>query len=454
MFKLKRVLVTFLIVAVILAPNLLVVSSKSEITQSTKQSFTTTSKQGYILNWQDMQGDKVLVNVKVGKDNITYIHNNLRNRIVKKLKQGNISFTYDNESRLITETRDNNDFTYLYDSLYSLIGFTLNNTVYYFAKDSDFNVTAITDSNNNEVAKYEYGKDGIVSAILGKDSMGNWVDMSKDSSFVGTLNLIRLHSYYYDAETGWYYDGLYYYDSTNNEYIVPNVQEDTIQPLVTQELVIRISNWRDSLMNDSNFGKPISYSTGWYNGLSDVEIIARCLYGENTVNSADQNSCAWIMINRRNKNSSEFGGSTYRGVVKKPGAFEPITGGSGGTANARIPDKSSPRWRNAVWNACTLLSTSNQTDYAELITKPNTITNQLFFTGLNYFLGNSIDASPTGTGLLYNMGGSYIKTKDVVIVFNSAQSLHNPSSKSAITSDTRLDTYSERSTHNIFFNLN
>jgi len=118
MFKLKRVLVTFLIVAVILAPNLLVVSSKSEITQSTKQSFTTTSKQGYILNWQDMQGDKVLVNVKVGKDNITYIHNNLRNRIVKKLKQGNISFTYDNESRLITETRDNNDFTYLYDSLY------------------------------------------------------------------------------------------------------------------------------------------------------------------------------------------------------------------------------------------------------------------------------------------------------------------------------------------------
>ncbi|WP_058300477.1 cell wall hydrolase [Gorillibacterium timonense] len=208
-------------------------------------------------------------------------------------------------------------------------------------------------------------------------------------------------------------------------------------------------------MSDANFGKSISYSSGWYNSLSDVEVLTRLLYGENTVNVSDQNAVAWVVINR--KSNGSFGGSTYRGVATSSGAFEPITGGSSGTTNARVPDKSSARWSNAVWNACTLLSTSSASDYASLVSKPAGISSQLYFVGLTYFLlpGNGADTSPAGSGLRYsfNGGSSYVAIKDVVIVFDSTSSLQNPSSIATITSNSNLDTNSERSTHNIFYNL-
>ncbi len=43
--------------------------------------------------------------------------------------------------------------------------------------------------------------------------------MGTDESFIGTINLIRLHSFYYDEETGWYYTGSRYYDSNKNEFL-------------------------------------------------------------------------------------------------------------------------------------------------------------------------------------------------------------------------------------------
>ena len=302
------------------------------------------------------------------------------------------------------------------------------------------------------MAKYEYDENGIVVAIFGKNAVGEWIEMSENTSFVGTLNLIRLHSYYYDSETNWYYDGLYYYNPTNNEYIVPNA-EGTVKVNVSQSLIVTVSDWRTELMNTPSFGKSISFSSGWYNSLSDVEILSRLIYGENTMFSIDQNAVGWVLVNRKKANSTQFGGGTYRGVATKSGAFEPITGGSDGTANARTPNKSNPRWSNAVWIACSLLIANNDNDYMGLFYKPTGISSQLFFAGLNYFLDYSINDSPTGSGILYKMDGTYIDIKDVVIILNSGMSLQNPGTKSTITSNVNLDTFSERNTHNIFFNL-
>lgn len=100
-------------------------------------------------------------------------------------------------------------------------------------------------------------------------------------------------------------------------------------------------------------------------------------------------------------------------------------------------------------------------DYEELMYKPLGVSDQLYFVGLNYFLSNfsngkpiSKDAIPANTGLTYSCdsGSIYDKINDVVIVFGYDDSFQNPTSKSNITSNSKLDTSNERAGHNIFFN--
>nr|WP_233167568.1 cell wall hydrolase [Paenibacillus roseus] len=218
---------------------------------------------------------------------------------------------------------------------------------------------------------------------------------------------------------------------------------------------MQIQSCQTTSLNDTNFGKPLTYSSSWYNSLSDIELLARLLYGENVLNEGDQYAVAWVLINRKNANSSEFGGNTFRGVATKSGAFEPLTGGQGGTENARVPNTSSNRWNTAIWSACTFTYTSSISDYNSLIPKAPGISNQLFFVGLSYFLTgtNSQDKTPSGTGLRYKMDNNYINIKNVVIVFDTTTSFQNPSKKDSITSHADLNSAQKRLRHNIFFNL-
>lgn len=189
MLKFKKVIGSFILSIAVITMNLSPALVKADEIQLTNESTVTSKQQGYTLLWRNVQDGKVLEKVSVGKTDFTYTYNNNQNRLSKTSEKETIIFNYDNESRLISEVRGDNKFTYLYDSLNSLVGFTLNNTTYNFDKDDDFNIIAITDVDNNYVAKYEYDKNGFVSAILGKDISGKWVDMSNDSSFIGTLNL-------------------------------------------------------------------------------------------------------------------------------------------------------------------------------------------------------------------------------------------------------------------------
>jgi hypothetical protein len=101
-----------------------------------------------------------------------------------------------------------------------------------------------------------------------------------------------------------------------------------------------------------------------------------------------------------------------------------------------------------------MLTTSNTTHYNDFIPKPTGISNHLYFVGLNYFFSANVSIDDSPSGLKINFGdGTYVKMKDVVIVFDTHSAFQNPSSKSAITSDSRLDTYDERARHNIFFNI-
>jgi YD repeat-containing protein len=422
---------------------------------------TNTFENGYSLQWNTDSKRTTLSSVG---DKITYTYNENHNRSSKTVDNQYSSFMYDDQARLVSETRDSKTFTYQYDELNAVVGSTLNDKSFKYVKNDDLDVITIMDSDGLELVKYVY-ENGNVTAILGQDDNGNWVDQQNNFDFIGTQNLIRLHSFYYDSETGWYYNGLSYYDSKNNKYIVNgNVSNSSysqssiltgeVTPFADQQMAIQISTCVNNSNNNSSFGTPKSYSSTWYSSLSDLEVLTRLLYAENTVNTADQNAVAWVVINRKLANSSTFGGNTFRGVATKSGQFEPLTGDSSGTNNARNPSTSSSLWCNALWNACTMVTTSSTTHYNDFISKPTGISTQLYFVGLSYFLlsGVSQDASPSG--LKINFGsGAFVTIKDVVVVFDSTDVFQNPSSRSAITSNSRLDTSGERAKHNIFFNI-
>jgi len=430
----------------------------------------------YKLEWESQNNLNVLKGVSREKLYICYEYNGNGNRISKIDKVQNVSYTYDSNSNIESEIRNGVLLIYLYDDMSNIIGLKVNNTTYYYLKDSDLNVIAIKNEEGDNVAKYVYDSYGHVKSILGRNESGEWIDKSDDNEFIGTINLIRLHSYYCDNETGWYYNGFQYYDATNNKYIMCSGASNVINVPIVAKANVRIGelsdsmiydnnvtmsslndlqyyivNWYGSLLNDPNFGKPISYSSSWYSGLQTVEILSRLIYAENTFSEYDQAGIAWVLINRKNANLSYMGGGTFRGVATYSGQFSTITGSSTSTAQARTPDTSKNTWYNAVYLACCLLSTSNSSDYLAVFTRPTGIFSQKYFVALSYFIDNGrTDAD--GSGLEY-YNGSWNDIKDVTIIFTYSSSLTNPSSMNSITSNSNLDTYTKRSRYNIFFNF-
>ena len=60
-------------------------------------------------------------------------------------------------------------------------------------------MTKILNNSGEVIVEYKY-EDGIVNQVLGLNENGVWEDRSSESDFIGNLNMIRLFSYYYDAE--------------------------------------------------------------------------------------------------------------------------------------------------------------------------------------------------------------------------------------------------------------
>lgn len=88
----------------------------------------------------------------------------------------------------------------MYDNNSDIFGFIYNDTEYYYIKNAQNDVIAIADSNGNVLARYYYDAWGKVLEITGNTEIAN-------------LNPIRYRSYYYDAETGWYYLNTRYYSA-------------------------------------------------------------------------------------------------------------------------------------------------------------------------------------------------------------------------------------------------
>lgn len=200
-----------------------------------------------------------------------------------------------------------------------------------------------------------------------------------------------------------------------------------------------VDAWANNLLSKSTYGKALSSGT-WYNDVTDVELLARIIYAENTSDTIDQIAITWIIVNR--KNSSAFP-DTYRGVVTQ-GSGSQFASLNSSNAKDYKNNSTNSGWRHATWLACAILTTSSESDYISLFGKPYGISDQLYFSGSNYFYNR---CQMIGSQLQYNMPSvGYINTYDVVIVGSSLSDSH------ICTTKTSVNNY-KSSTKNIYFNI-
>ena len=120
------------------------------------------------------------------------------------------------EKRVSNLDQSEVNLVYQYDASGAIIGFTYHPysgtaTQYFFGKNAQGDVICIYDANNNTVARYNYDAWGTCTVAYDNTSIG-----------IANINPIRYRSYYYDAETGWYYLQSRYYDPTVGRFISPD----------------------------------------------------------------------------------------------------------------------------------------------------------------------------------------------------------------------------------------
>lgn len=206
------------------------------------------------IEWMQHGEEVVPKYIKGENIDVAYLYNDDCYRIAKDVNGKVSNFEYEKSFyhdtyQLVQETRDGEKIEYLYRTygeLYDdmevtgasedavvydrdyLYGFIYNGKTYEYVRGDDGYISGISDSEGNELARYEY-EGRVVTQILGMNESGEWVDMSNDETFIGVFNKIRVGAEYYDDETGWYCNwGGFYEDPVNNNVIMPAEEEEII----------------------------------------------------------------------------------------------------------------------------------------------------------------------------------------------------------------------------------
>ena len=119
-------------------------------------------------------------------------------------------------------------------------------------------------------------------------------------------------------------------------------------------VVPQISEEPDEDVDDDALGQPVN-STADYDTLTEVDIIARCIYSE-AGNQGDtgQRAVACVLRNRKQNWWSFSDTDTYRGVILMPSQFSGMT-----TSYALRPDTDGAEWKNCVNIAKNIETISN-----------------------------------------------------------------------------------------------
>lgn len=287
-------------------------------------------------------------------------------------------------------------------------------------------------------------------------------------SIIGEVNKVRLYSLYYDEETGYYYCNGRFFDAKRGIFVDKlksnNMSDAMCNIALTRDarsdLGNQVTQWANYLLNyDPNYGEPKAAVSGWYEELSDVELIARLIFGENSSNRQDQKAIMWVLLNRKYYN----GYATLRDVATAEKQFATIW--DTGSSLARRQNQSqydatmNEAWEYATWLACAICTTTDETQCASLISKPQGITTQTSFRALTGFKAKWYNSYNSEDGNYIVMRTSYgdIKIKNVVIVGDLCDADDNFWTSHLVnaTRVEQLDSYTgcghNQAVHNIFF---
>lgn len=282
------------------------------------------------------------------------------------------------------------NFTYYYDmqeyGYQKLIGFYYDNECFKYLYDEAGVIIGIIDSLGVQIVKYEYDSNDILLNVYSKQN-GEWLK-NQDSNFIGNQNKMLWIGVFYDDNTQCYYVNERYYNSAEKRYMDGNVDDSILtnqNPFIYSEDGIMSMNaagndeiakeWAEALLANSSYGTPIDYSSSWYSGLSDVELLARAIFCEGgTAYTDEESAVAWVILNRIHDSAFP---STARGVITAASQFAAVTGGSSATANSRVSSTVTNRWEYSTYLACLMLTTASETDWETLI--GDILDGQLYF---------------------------------------------------------------------------
>lgn len=321
---------------------------------------------------------EVLKEIKV--DNKTYIYNyNDSNNRISKISNNNILVQYEYEdNRLIKEIYDDYTIEYFYNEIYEVSGFIYDGSKYYYVKDNNNNIVSIKNSMDKIIYEYNYDVEGKVINLFELNNI------SEDkNTLIGNINKFRYNSYYYDDETGYYYNGILYYD-TNYERLsarekdnkIPDydyiIEKYSFNTKSLNDVDLAVQNWHSELMNDPDYGEDLrnSGNNPWYNGLISVDITARVMYGENTSNIYEQTCIMWVLYNRLNNRSNLY---TYYDVVTQNLQFAALF-----SDNAKNPTNYTT-FSNATYLSCLIHSTNSQSYISTIDFRPTWMTSSYEF---------------------------------------------------------------------------
>lgn len=326
-----------------------------------------------------------------GEASSEYSYDEKGNRIKKTVNGKEYTYDYDNEQRLIREAAEDCELWYLYESLNDRYpyGFRYLGDIFIYEKDVHGNIIGIKSQDGTGLVNYSFDGNWLLTGyVLTEEASGNpnADQIAEANSFLGI-------GCYYDRETGLYYNGRYYNTVTGT--YMGNADDDAsvftrerteIMPQASVDYAMEADEWSLELLNNGSYGGQINvYSENWYEGLSTLEIIARLLYGENTLASRtpEREAIAWLLLYRMD--DTQFP-QNLRDIATEAGQFSTIhpldteiSDRINNTRQARTPDQSSAAWRNATYLACLLMLTNDKGNVYETIGKPAYYTNQVYF---------------------------------------------------------------------------
>lgn len=125
---------------------------------------------------------------------------------IGKTVNGTKTSYYLDDKRIVAEKIGDEVIWYSYDSMGSPVSFEYQGATYYYQKNIYNDIVGIVDGEGNVLAQYSYDEWGDITGIYGDEELAQ-------------ANKLRYRSYYYDAETGFYYLQSRYYDAQTGRFL-------------------------------------------------------------------------------------------------------------------------------------------------------------------------------------------------------------------------------------------